>query len=708
MNAPQPAASRSLRRILSNHPLLLVALPLALGIGVGEWGCAWLSESILGILCLFAVAVVAAFLLSLPRSVSGIRGFSFLATFSLAVCLLGVLLQVSVRRELAVAWSSDAVVARAQVVDAPRRTPRTWQVVAELCDGEAAGKKVKLALALPDCSDTISDCSDTLRCGDMLHFRAVVRTPRNAGNPGEFDYATWLRRRGVSGDAYCGVGEWKRIPGEHEMTLQMRMLRLRDVLAARYVGFLEGNSLGILTALTLGDRSRLDRAVSDLFSQGGVSHVLALSGLHLSILFGLYRLLVLNRLRRRSLFIALSLLGVSGLWAYTFLAGLPLSLVRSAWMFTVMLLAEMFRRNSFPLNNLAFAAIAVLLVSPQSLFDVGFQLSCLSVLSIVLFLPLFPCPERMKGKALFRTVYDLTAVSLAAQIGTAPLVAWYFHSFSTYGLLANLLIVPLGNVALVFGMAFLVIPFGRSLMAFGLDALLGWMESILSWISRLPGASLSAHLTLPTLLWMYLSVLLLLLCLLRRRPLRLGALAVAVIASVLSLHLDERRAEAVAPQIVFYNHPRLSPVLCVASADSAWLWTPPWQRADSLLPALRCSLTEKAGLPQPQLLQEAYASPTLRYVPGLLVFGRRVVALPSEHLPLTAPDIPLNVDCLYLTGYAVAPLSRLLLYYRPQRIVLSSALPSSYREQCRAEAAEHRLPVHDIREEGALVLPLPL
>ncbi len=642
---------------------------------------------------------MAALLFALPRRVSAVQGFSFLSTFSLAVCLLGVLLQVSVRRDLAVAWSPDAVVCRAQLVDVPRRTPHTWQTVAEICDGEASGKRVKLALGfeLP---------SDTLRCGDMLHFRGVLRTPRNAGNPGEFDYATWLRRRGVSGEAYSGVGEWKRIPGEHTMSLQIRMLRLRDALAARYVGFLEGNSLGIITALTLGDRSRLDRAVSDLFSQGGVSHVLALSGLHLSILFGLYRLLVLNRLRRRSLFVALSLVGVLGLWAYAFLAGLPLSLVRSAWMFTVMLSAEMLRRGSLPLNNLAFAAIAVLLVSPQSLFDVGFQLSCLSVLSIVLFLPLFPCPKRIKSNAVLRTAYDMLAVSLAAQIGTAPLVAWYFHSFSTYGLFANLLIVPLGNIALVCGMAFFVMPFGRSVMALVLDALLGWMEGILSGISRLPGASLSVHLTLPTLLWMYLSVFLLLLFLMCRRPLRLGALSVAVIASALSLHLDERRAASVAPQVIFYQHPRLSPVLCVASADSAWLWTPPHQQGDSLLPKMRRSLVEKAGLPEPQLLQGEYLSPTLRYVSGLLVFGRRVVALPSEHLPLVVPQFPLEVDCLYLTDYAAPPLSRLLLYYRPQRVVLSSALSPSYRERRRAEALQHSLPVHDIREDGALMLPL--
>ena len=191
-------------------------------------------------------------------------------------------------------------------------------------------------------------------------------------------------------------------------------------------------------------------------TQAGVSHVLALSGLHLSILFALWNSFLQPLFRcRRLLFIGASLVGVAVLWSFAALAGLPLSLVRATIMFTVMQMTGCFRGHSFSLNNLALAAFIILTVSPQALFDVGFQLSCLSVAGILLIVPRLPQPFLLRREAerqpylvhrpLLRTLFltgrysrfprtaccwfwQLVQVSFAAQVVTLPLVAYSFHT----------------------------------------------------------------------------------------------------------------------------------------------------------------------------------------------------------------------------------------------------------------------------------------
>ena len=239
----------------------------------------------------------------------------------------------------------------------------------------------------------------------------------------------------------------------------------------------DGSVYAVVAAMTLGDKSQLTKELRDTYAVSGASHILALSGLHLGIIYTLLSLL----LSRRRWQVISQVVIIVCIWLFVFLVGMSASVVRSAVMITVYAL--------------------LLLFNPKSLFDVGFQLSFMAVLAILLFYPLFESvwsQQFLFGHRLFRWLWTTLAVSCAAQIGVAPLIAYYFGRFSCYFLLTNLVVVPAATLILYLSLLVLLIPSLAYLLIYIVDAL----NQLLLWITMLPGASIEGlH---PTLLqvWM--------------------------------------------------------------------------------------------------------------------------------------------------------------------------------------------------------------
>ena len=259
----------------------------------------------------------------------------------------------------------------------------------------------------------------------------------------------------------------------------------------------DGCVYAVVAAMTLGDKSQLTKELRDTYAVSGASHILALSGLHLGIIYTLLSLL----LSRRRWQVISQVVIIVCIWLFVFLVGMSASVVRSAVMITVYALLSLGHRDKMSVNTLAFAAIVMLLFNPKSLFDVGFQLSFMAVLAILLFYPLFESvwsQQFLFGHRLFRWLWTTLAVSCAAQIGVAPLIAYYFGRFSCYFLLTNLVVVPAATLILYLSLLVLLIPSLAYLLIYIVDAL----NQLLLWITMLPGASIEGlH---PTLLqvWM--------------------------------------------------------------------------------------------------------------------------------------------------------------------------------------------------------------
>ena len=360
--------------------------------------------------------------------------------------------------------------------------------------------KVKASLLC----DTVENRYRSLHMGDGIEACSLLEQPQNSPES-SFAYARWLTIHGYAAQTFIYYLNWQKsvvdlTPLPLTDKLRYVALQYRQRLANHYreavnrVGddVSRQEELGVVSAMTLGDKSLLSKDLKEMYSVVGSSHILALSGLHLTILYGILSLLTFRR-RRQWVIQGLLLLGI---WTYVFLVGMPVSIVRSALMLSIYSLMTLAGRNKSPLNTLAFAALVILLVQPFALYDIGFQLSFLAVLSLVLFYrPLANglLPSFVKRNKVLRPLADIAIVSLAAQIGTAPLVAYYFGRFSCCFLLANYIVTPCAFLILSCGLlSLLLIPFPllQGWMMQFLLCVTGVQNGALSWLSSLSWASI--------------------------------------------------------------------------------------------------------------------------------------------------------------------------------------------------------------------------
>ena len=275
--------------------------------------------------------------------------------------------------------------------------------------------------------------------------------------------------------------------------LRQQFLEWRSVLLEKYHEWGVGDeAYGVVAAMTLGDKKAIDKDTKETYRVAGASHILALSGLHLMIIYSVITLLV-GWMRFRLLSQVIIVLAI---WAFALLTGLSPSVTRSAAMITVYALLSLGYRERMSVNTLAFVAIIMLIISPSMLYDVGFQLSFMAVLSIVLWHPLLngliPLHVQQRHRWL-SNLWGLITVSTAAQIGTAPLVAYYFGRLPVWFLLSNFIVIPLATVVLYLTLALVVFnwwTWAATLVAKVLTAVVVTMERGLAWVGTLPYSSI--------------------------------------------------------------------------------------------------------------------------------------------------------------------------------------------------------------------------
>ncbi len=296
----------------------------------------------------------------------------------------------------------------------------------------------------------------SLQQGDIVLFTQHIAPIANKANPEAFDYASLMRHKGYIYTQYLPAGQWKIAGKKQQNSFKGKAERQRDKYLA-YIdqGGFTPESIGLLKALLLGYTEEVSDAQRATFSTAGLSHILAVSGLHTGIIWvvlsALFAPLLWFRQKRLH---ALAILVC--IWIYAFITGLSPSVIRACVMVTIVLIGTIITRKPRPLNSLFVAATIMLLYNPHYLFQVGFQLSFLSVLAILyLYTPLYHTWNPYNK--ILRKMWSLLCVSIVAQIGTLPLVIYYFHEFPLLGLLTNIIVVPLLPILLFCGFLWLIL-----------------------------------------------------------------------------------------------------------------------------------------------------------------------------------------------------------------------------------------------------------
>ena len=362
-------------------------------------------------------------------------------------------------------------------------------VTLELTCGSGGRIWLRLHAALP-----------AIEVGDTLQFVSVLETvDREPRFPGEFIPGRQARREGVTAVAELipdGCAESHAslnvIKPDHP-GISVWMSRQRErFIDAIYESGISAPSAAFLTAVLTGESSYLDYDLKATFATAGIAHILALSGMHVSVIAFMVSLLFfpLGLAGKRRMAMALT---IFVLWSYAFMTGLSPSVFRAVVMATVVFGGIMLRRDSSPLNSLCLAAIVILLFSPDELFSPGFQLSFAAVAAIIMFA--FELTPGWKMPVILLLIWQRMAVCISAVAGTAAISAWHFHQVPVYFIPANIpaaLLLPClmgGEIFLIFMNAIGIQP--EWLVGF-VDTGYAWLAETTGFISSLSGASLHA------------------------------------------------------------------------------------------------------------------------------------------------------------------------------------------------------------------------
>jgi len=293
--------------------------------------------------------------------------------------------------------------------------------------------------------------TERLRYGDLIAIRSDFNPIEGSKNPNQFDFRSYMNYQGIYESGYIRSEEFISLNKNDGFFLLRYAERLRKI----FLGLLETSGVqneqfAVASALLLGQRDYLDAETVQAYSNAGAMHVLAVSGLHVGILYLVLNFILgfMDRWKQGRAFRCIIVLGA--LWMYAMVTGLSPSVLRATVMFSFVILAVATNRKSNIYNTIAASGLLLLIIDPFLLFHVGFQLSYLAVLGIIYFQPKIYRIVHFKNKVLNYT-WKITTVSVAAQLATFPICIYYFHQFPVYFLISNLIVIPCAAVIFVLG-----------------------------------------------------------------------------------------------------------------------------------------------------------------------------------------------------------------------------------------------------------------
>lgn len=326
--------------------------------------------------------------------------------------------------------------------------------------------------------------------GTQLLFRGALTTPKGSTVPGGFDFKAYLAKSDIHHIIYLKEGDWQEHTREKTWRFYAEQFR-NDLLQELNNYPIDSTSKAVAAALLLGYKDWMPTETRDAFSVAGATHILAVSGLHVGIVYMIMMTLLGMRNSTKGKSWKMPII-IACIWGYAFLTGLSPSVCRSATMFSFFAFSRLINRKGNTYHLLLISAFFLLLYDPRLIYQLSFQLSYAAVLAIVSFVPFlqrFWETENIIGKA----TRDILAVSIAAQMGTLPITLFHFQQFPTYFLFGNLFILPIIPLLMYFGLGSLVLKyFGLRFewleMGFGL--LLDYMNKVVILITQLPNAQI--------------------------------------------------------------------------------------------------------------------------------------------------------------------------------------------------------------------------
>jgi competence protein ComEC len=328
-----------------------------------------------------------------------------------------------------------------------------------------------------------------LTFNSRLAFSKRLQPVKNSGNPGAFNYQRYCAFQQIYYQVYLKPKDYflLKVTSRHSLNEWMFTARKKVVLILQT--FISGKKeAGLAEALLIGYKDDLDKSLVQSYSNTGVVHIIAISGLHVGLIYWLLNLLLRPlKIKGRMQWLKAILL-ISGLWLFSILTGGSPSVCRSAVMFSFIVMGENIGRKTNIYNSLAASAFLLLCYNPYWLWDAGFQLSYIAVLSIIIFMKPIYNLFYVKNKLLDH-IWKMAAISIAAQTLTTPVSIYHFQQFPNYFLITNLIAVPLSSLIVLAELALCIVSF-VPLLAIPCGNVTCWlikmMNGFIDYINKMP------------------------------------------------------------------------------------------------------------------------------------------------------------------------------------------------------------------------------
>jgi competence protein ComEC len=594
----------------------------------------------------------------------------------------------------------------AVVEEFPVATPNSYRFAARITSASGQQQELKAMVYLPQ-----KGVESLPKPGEGLLLKGRLQQVPAPFNPHEFDYRRYLASQGIYYQLFAQAHLSHTFPEAAVSRWERMAFSSRSYFKGVVHRFIqEPEAAAVVAAMVLGQRSGLNRSLRQAYADAGVMHVLAVSGLHVGLVFGvflfLFRYLQRHRWQRMLWFLGAVLV----LWCYAWLTGLSPSSLRATWMFTFIALAKLDRRKGNIYNSIALSAFILLLWNPLLLLQVGFQLSYAAVVGIVYLQPRIS-DLYVPRQGWLKRVWELLAVTLAAQIATFPLGLYYFHQLPTYFFIGNLLAIPLATGILYLTLLLLLLH-----LVPGLNVALGWVVTGLTqllngWVQlteQLPGSRLVATIHGADLALFY-AALICLLLLLRYRSFAWAGLSFGLLL-LLALSAFERTYSLRHQKILtIYQIPGHTLMRFVAGEKEKVLALGELPKQQQLSYHVEPSRLN-AGFHTPLELPQLPDGLPLPLYQGegthLLVWQGLVLAIVEGALPPMPPMQPLAADVVLVRNNAPVDLQELQRHYHHTHLVMDASNSQRYRQRARAAADAIQLPLHITSEQGAIELRL--
>jgi competence protein ComEC len=547
--------------------------------------------------------------------------------------------------------------------------------------------------------------------GDIVQVLGVPSAIAPPTNPEEFNYSAYVARQQIHGQSFVPADRLVVIGHNPPYRVLEMAYELRAHLQAQTLRYIsDPDAQAIALALLIGIKDFLSEDLTTAYASAGAMHVLAVSGLHVGILYMLLLLLLKPLEKRKGGAVLIAVLSVVVIWAYTFVTGMSPSVLRAATMFSVFAIAKPMSRSNNIYNSLGISAFILLLWDPNLLYAVGFQLSFLAVTGIVYLQPLIYRLLYVRNKYLDK-IWVITAVSIAAQISTLPLTIYYFNQFPTYFFLSNLVVIPGAFLIMIGGIAMHIVGSMADglgvVVGFLVDHLIQLMNYLVLLVEQIPGSLITWLYFDSVEVWgVYIFIVLFLIGFYHRSSLYLGTgLICLIVLFGRDMHRDWVYAQR--RSLIVYDIKGTAAVDVVIGSN-ATLFVENDKVIDHDLLRFQIDPFRRAnGLPPYQQGMEGFDQVIIPSgkmklgMPG----GVRVLILDAKPTDVNI-HTPIETDILIVNNHSAPYTQWLLDHFRFETLIIGSDNSWGYSRRVKSELAEIGVQAHSLLDDGSFQMEL--